>query len=222
LDKNKEGSKIGFAAILPDFSHDGIDKSFQMMLEKLPPLVEPRGFLTMFALINRDLASLTIRWYGLAEGINLNNIGRKYLVNKNPLPKNIKNCGLIWKVLEKETGTSVTGLRRQSLGYYRVKKPLEGSFKDYFVPVTTQETRDTFLVPIYNLERNKLIGVFAVDSDRENVFGFNSAPLRTLVSFVNFLENVVNSIHIAYYDYLCMDLGVFNRNYLQHVLRAIV
>lgn len=208
-------------AILPNFYHEDIDSNFQSILDELPPLIEPRGFLTSFALINSDLVSVTIKWHGIVPGVSLNQTGKKYFIDKTPLQKKDEKCGLIWMVLDsKIEGTQKNGLEEHSdRGFYRAKNPLNGPLKECFVPVTDQTTKDSFLMPLFDFEKTNLIGVFAVDSEREDIFNPESERVANLVSFVHFLEIVVNSINIAYYDFLCMDMGVFNRNYLLYILR---
>jgi hypothetical protein len=74
-------------------------------------------------------------------------------------------------------------------------------------------------MPLWNLEGLGIVGIFAADSAMPGVFSSDKQDeLKTLVSFVNFLGIVINCFHTAYYDDLCRKIGVFNRNYLVHIL----
>jgi diguanylate cyclase (GGDEF)-like protein len=142
-----------------------------------------------------------------------------FLAGRRAIPCNRAPKPLMWKVVEMEAGSSPQPcwIRHDNAGFYIVDDVKQAKKAGYFLPVI-RETRSVFLSPLKLGWDKELIGVFAVDSERESGFGagYETDFLHTLAGV---LGQLLDNLYRTYHDpVLESAVKVYHRAYLSEFL----
>jgi hypothetical protein len=203
-----------------------IDGVMRSTLEQARPFLGKELALLVVALLHKNNSSASIRWGARAGNIVLNSTGRD-LVDLGKVIQDEKT-GLFWQILratrsgkipEQLQGRLIPGSYADRPFFYvtdLTSKPLPQFVHLYNQPNSAQSA---FYAPIfYELPGpKKVVGVFAVDSVGNDTFGEKDVT-DVLAALARFFGVTATVLHLAFYDNLLGQTGVFSQAFLRWYL----